>query len=228
MSVENGTIGQYQAFYGERVTLPSEVLTLELAAVMGFNLENIFSDISFPPTFWSALQILTQKLSMISLQSIQHTEEKITADTLLTAFGAVTTAETIEPHRELTGKAQETHAQLVFSLTESKLAFATMISQLKKMIISFHQEQLLSIPSEDDDEKVNQYLSKTGQRGNSVINKSLDNSQRAFSIQQRKRKKSRERVQESLELWTIFTTDMSRIIWGGNEVVEQQIKNTSI
>ena len=227
MSAENGSIGQYKAFYGERVTLPTEVLTLEAVALAGFDFEKIFSNYSFPPAFWTSLRILIEKISKLSTQTVSKTEEKITADTLLTAFGTVTTEETIQPHSELTTKVKETYANLTLTLTESRLVFATLLAQIKQTVIAFHQEQLQAIPTQEADEKVANYLSRQGQQSNSVITTSLENSQRAFNMQQKKREESRRRVKQSLKIWMGFISETTQTVLGGTTASRQQLKGVT-
>jgi hypothetical protein len=223
MSVENGSIRQYRAFYGERVAMPHEVLNLETLALIGFNFEKMFSNLEFPSTFWISIRILIQKMTKVSMQEVSRTEEKITADALLTAFGPATTQETIQPHQELTIRAQETHDNLEFNLIESRIAFITMFTQIRQIIIAFHQEQLQAIPTEEADKKVATYLSKQRSKSNLIITKSIQKSRIAFAVQQKKHEESRERLNRSLKIWMNFTSEISQIIIGGSNVMKQHL-----
>jgi len=227
MSAENGSIAQYRKFYRDRVTLPTEVLTLEAMALLGFDFEKILSDASFPSTFWAALRVLIQKISNLSLKTVVKTEEAVTADQLLTAFGAVTTEPTIIPHTQLTAKVAETHTGLVLTLTESKLAFATLLEQIKHLVITFHQEQLQAIPTQEADEKVADYLANKRNASHITVAQSYDNSNRAFSILQKKRGESRRRVKQSLETWMSFISETTQTVFGATTASRQQLKGVT-
>lgn len=228
MSAENGSIAQYRMFYRERVALPTEVLRLEAVALLGFDFEKILSSASFPPAFWAALRVLMQKISKLSLETVVKTEEAVTADELLTAFGSVTTEPTITPHTELTAKVAETHTGLVLTLTESKLAFATLLKQVEQLVITFHQEQLQAIPTQEADKKVENYLSaKRHAASHKTVEQSYENSSRAFSVQKKKRRELRRRVTESFKTWMDFISETTQTVFGATSASRQQLKGVT-
>lgn len=221
----NGTPEQYRSFYGQRVEMSQGVLNMETLALLGFNFDKMVGNIKFPASFWTSLRLLVQNLSKISLEAVSRVEQYSAADTLLNNFGTVTTEETIQPHSELKTKVEKTHAGLSLNMTESKLAFVLMLQQIKQLIVSYHQEQLAVIPTEEAEKKVASYVDQgVGRDGTSTVTKSFSNSQREFSVKRRKNKKLRKRLDSSLKLWTSFINTMETTIFGGNMAIESKLR----
>lgn len=219
----NGTPEQYRSFYRERVPLSHSALMLETQAILGFGVENIAPNLTLPSSFWIGLQELIQKLAKSSLKSVQKLEAKVAAEKLLSAFGTVTTAPTIEPHNELSQRVLETQENLQLTLSESKFIFATLIQKIEQMIRDYHEAQLAVLPTEEEDEQVANYLQKSDAGGHRVITESISESNRAFSPMERKRKQKRKKIRRSYLIWMQRVKQIKQMIFEGNSSMQTEL-----
>ncbi|MBP7740915.1 hypothetical protein KA089_01925 [Candidatus Woesebacteria bacterium] len=218
MSLEtgNGSIAQYHQFFGERVKMDGNILSLEFLSNMGFNLEKFTSEYNLPETFWTALRYLINRLANISLSTVNSSEKQQTSAKLLRSFGAVTTQETIEPHQELSGAVIETKNELSNKLGEANIYFVAIIQQIKTLIVSYHQNLLTEIPNPESDSKVATYLnSGASNQSSETVVSSFNESKIIFSAIKMQREKRRTEILESLSNLLNFTSLLSRTIFAG-------------
>lgn len=218
MSLEtgNGSIAQYHQFFGERVNMDGNILTLEFLSNMGFNLEKFVSEYNLPETFWTALRYLINRLANTSLSAVNSSEKQQTSTKLLQSFGAVTTQETIQPHQELTKAVIETKNNLSNKLGEANIYFVAIIQQIKDLIVSYHQTLLSEIPDQASDNKVATYLdSGTSNKSSETVASSFSESKIIFSAIKMQREKRRTEILESLSNLLNFTSLLSRSIFAG-------------
>jgi hypothetical protein len=224
MSVENGTLEQHYSFYGKRVEMSRDILGLEILAYLGFNFESMVSNIKFPNEFWNSLRLVIQNLSASSLKVVNNAEEALTSKVLLGNFGEVTAEQTIEPHRDLSKKVEETQGALNLNLPEAQLAMAAMIEQVKQFIVKFHHNQLDEISSEESDRKVDSYLSEgAGKAENPTVHKSIVNSQKKLYVKIRKNKAEILRIDDSLGKWLNFISVIESTIFGATTQVKSKL-----
>ncbi len=218
MSLEtgNGSIAQYHQFFGERVKMDGNILSLEFLSNMGFNLEKFVSEYKLPETFWTALRYLINRLANTSLSAVNSSEKQQTSAKLLRSFGAVTTQETIEPHQELSGAVIETKNELSNKLGEANIYFVAIIQQIKTLIVSYHQNLLTEIPNPESDSKVATYLnSGASNQSSETVVSSFNESKIIFSAIKMQREKRRTEILESLSNLLNFTSLLSRTIFAG-------------
>lgn len=223
-TTQNGTPEQYRAFFGERVNMSGDLLSLESMALLAFDFREIIDSISFPETFWTALNYLLNKLSDISIKAVNATENQIASATLLNLFGHVTTTETIEPHSDLTQKVEETHEELSVELGNTSMIYVAIMHQIKQLIIKFHEAQLLEIQSHEEDIEVEAYLKKGTLSSITSIENSFDQSTTVFSSIKNDRDKLRLEILKSLSSWLSFANGTVEILFSGHRAMSDGLQ----